>query len=47
MNFVNESAFNYHEFEALLEATENEYEETVYHTNVSWLNEGSASQYLD
>lgn len=47
VNFVNESAFDYHEFEALLEATENEYEETVYHTNVRWLNEGCASKYLD
>jgi hypothetical protein len=44
VNFVNESALNYPEFEALLEAKENEYDEIVYHTNVRWLNQGSASK---
>jgi hypothetical protein len=48
VNFINESALNYYEFEALLVATGNEYNEIIYHINVRWLNLGSASkQFLD
>jgi hypothetical protein len=44
VNFVNASALNYHEFEALLEETENKYDEIIYRTNVRWLNHGSSSK---
>jgi hypothetical protein len=41
VNFIRASALNHREFVAYLEEVENEYGETIYHTNVRWLSRGS------
>jgi len=41
VNIVHMSDLNHHEFLGLLEETENEHSEVIYHTNVGWLSQAS------